>query len=196
MPMFSDFHEDPKCSADSQPAMDDLDTCKRDRFELLSAYLDSEVTAAERKQVESWLATDPDMQCLYARLLKLRHRIQNMPIPVPQESVEKTLEQVLTRIDRRPRFRLVLGGLGAATAAVVIGALTSLIGSDRTLSPVGQAPDPPSRSVARTGPAESTDPTALMVALDRPPVEIPGATGNADPQQRQGLELDWQQNIR
>jgi hypothetical protein len=37
-----------------------------DRFELLSAYIDGEVTAAERKQVEEWLATDPTVQQLHA----------------------------------------------------------------------------------------------------------------------------------
>ena len=37
---------------------------KRDGYELLSAYLDGEVTAAERKQVEEWLANDPTVQSL------------------------------------------------------------------------------------------------------------------------------------
>jgi hypothetical protein len=45
-----------------------MDMVKRDRFELLSAYLDGEVTATERKQVEEWLANDASVQCLYARL--------------------------------------------------------------------------------------------------------------------------------
>ena len=39
---------------------------QRDRFELLSAYIDGEVTAAERGQIEQWLTTDPEVQCLYA----------------------------------------------------------------------------------------------------------------------------------
>ncbi|MEL6165322.1 MAG: zf-HC2 domain-containing protein, partial [Cyanobacteria bacterium J06628_3] len=44
---------------------------KRDRFELLSAYLDGEVTAAERRQVEEWLANDSSVQNLHKRLLSL-----------------------------------------------------------------------------------------------------------------------------
>lgn len=182
-------HNDPR-SFDSDPAMEDLDTLKRDRFELLSAYLDSEVTAPERKQVEQWLATDPEMQRLYARLLKLRHRLQNMPIPVPQESVDQTIEQVFTRIDRRPQRRLILAGL-SATAAVVIGALSSLVGSDRGFSPQfaqDQAPQDPVATGIR--PSEPADPSALMVALDRPPVEIPKAD------EPSGLELDWQRNLQ
>lgn len=55
--------------------MDELDHCKRDTFERLSAYLDGEVTAAERQQVEAWLATDSEAQRLYQRLLNLRQQI-------------------------------------------------------------------------------------------------------------------------
>lgn len=188
MSMFPE-HNDPRYSG-SDPAMDDLDTLKRDRFELLSAYLDSEVTAPERKQVEQWLETDPEIQRLYARLLKLRHRLQNMPIPVPQESVDQTIEKVFTRIDRRPQRRLILAGLGTI-AAVLVGALSNLVGSDRGFSPQ-LAQDPASKNPVATGirPPEPADPTALMVALDRPPVEIPQADGQP------GLELDWQRNLR
>lgn len=49
-----------------------IDMVKRDRFELLSAYLDGELTAAERRQVEELLANDQAVKCLYVRLLKLR----------------------------------------------------------------------------------------------------------------------------
>lgn len=42
---------DPCCGA--------RDMEKRDRFELLSAYLDGEVSATERKQVEDWLQPTP-----------------------------------------------------------------------------------------------------------------------------------------
>lgn len=34
---------------------------QRDRFELLDAYHDGEVTAAEQRQIEQWLATDPEV---------------------------------------------------------------------------------------------------------------------------------------
>ncbi len=40
---------------------------KRDRFELLSAYLDGEVIAAKRQQIEDWLRNDPGVQYLYVR---------------------------------------------------------------------------------------------------------------------------------
>jgi Putative zinc-finger len=52
------------------------DPLKRDRFELLSAYLDGEVTAPERRQVEAWLKSDPKMQALYARMLKMQQGVR------------------------------------------------------------------------------------------------------------------------
>lgn len=39
----------------------------RDRFELLSAYIDHEVTADERRQVEAWINEDPAFaKCIVA----------------------------------------------------------------------------------------------------------------------------------
>lgn len=49
----ADESEHPPASSES------LDNLKRDRFELLSAYLDGEVTSSERHQVEDWLRSDP-----------------------------------------------------------------------------------------------------------------------------------------
>ncbi len=46
-----------------------MDMYKRDHFELLSAYLDVEVTASQRRQIEHWLTTAPEVQCLYTRVL-------------------------------------------------------------------------------------------------------------------------------
>ncbi|MFM8202724.1 MAG: anti-sigma factor family protein, partial [Dolichospermum sp.] len=55
-----------------------MDMQKREYFELLSAYLDGEVTATERRQVEQWLSTDASVKCLYKRLLNLRQGLQNI----------------------------------------------------------------------------------------------------------------------
>ena len=56
-----------------------LDVTKRDRFELISAYLDGEVTPAERLLVTNWLAHDPEVQNLYRRLLLLRQAFRTLP---------------------------------------------------------------------------------------------------------------------
>ncbi|MGD1950275.1 MAG: anti-sigma factor family protein [Leptolyngbyaceae cyanobacterium] len=51
------------------------------RFELLSAYVDDEVTAEERKLVAQWLTDDPVTQQMYQRLLMLRQAIRIAPVP-------------------------------------------------------------------------------------------------------------------
>ena len=98
---------------------------KRDRFELLSAYLDGEVTAAERRQVEEWLANDPSVQSLHKRLLSLRQGLRNLPVPQSEKSIQETVDSVMTRLRRRTRKAWMLGG--AAVAACVISSLASLI---------------------------------------------------------------------
>jgi anti-sigma factor RsiW len=59
-----------------------------DRYEWLSAYLDNELAPAERQVVEQWLATDPQCQADYRRLLQMQQgfeflRSQALP-PVAQ----------------------------------------------------------------------------------------------------------------
>ena len=142
----------------------------RDRFELLSAYLDGEVTASERKQVEEWLSTDPSVQQLHTRLLKLRQAFRS--IPVPAQSVETTVDQVMAKVDRRPRLRLVGGG--AAIAAALMGAMTLLNVRQPQLAKVS----PAQPAVQAQKPAESD---GLMVALDRPVVSIKVANTQTRP---------------
>ncbi|MBW4644662.1 MAG: zf-HC2 domain-containing protein [Goleter apudmare HA4340-LM2] len=147
-----------------------MDMVKRDRFELLSAYLDGEVTATERRQVEAWLAEDASVQCLYARLLKLRQGLHTLPVPTAQP-VDKTVEQVLARLHHRSRFGWLLGG--AAVAACVIGSVTGIIpsGDSRTLQFAQQRLEP-----KQTTSVQPTIPVSpLMVALNNPVIEIPKA---------------------
>ncbi|MBE9012092.1 Fis family transcriptional regulator [Pseudanabaenaceae cyanobacterium LEGE 13415] len=136
----------------------------RDRFELLSAYLDGEVTASERKQVEEWLSTDPSVQQLHARLLKLRHAFRSLPTPAPVQSVEKTVDQVLAKVDRRPKFRLVWGG--AAIAAALMGAVSLFSLRQPQMAQVQPTQQP---TVKAEQPVVTDD---MVVALDRPVVSI------------------------
>lgn len=141
--------------------MDPMDHLKRDRFELLSAYLDGEVSASERRQVEAWLATDASAQQLYARLLKLRQGLQGLrTIPVPAERpVEQTVTQVMNRLERKPKRTIAWGGMAAA-AALFVGAITTVV--------------MPTYSVHtnRVDVATQTD-SQLMISLDRPVIDIP-----------------------
>lgn len=95
-----------------------LDNLKRDRFELLSAYLDGEVTVNERRQVEQWLETDQHIRCLYSRLLKLRQGMRTMAVPVSERSVEQTIESVYKKVDRSPK--VAVAWVGAALALLAI----------------------------------------------------------------------------
>lgn len=137
-----------------------IDMLKRDRFELLSAYLDGEVTAAERRQVEEWLATEPEVQCLYARLLKLRQEVRALPVPPAEQSVEQTIEQVFKRINRRVHLAIIGGG--TAIAALFIGSMSGVLNHQDVQ--IAQVPKP------LTAPNDT-----LMVALNAPVVEIPKA---------------------
>lgn len=143
-----------------------LDNLKRDRFELLSAYLDGEVTADERRQVEVWLATDAKVQRLYTRLLRLRQSFRSMPVPPSEQSAEQIAERVVARLERRPKRALLWGGM--AVAAMFVSAIA------------GNLPREFVPSVARAPETEQMTPGAissegLMIALDRPVIQIPKA---------------------
>ncbi|MBW4553939.1 MAG: zf-HC2 domain-containing protein [Aphanocapsa sp. GSE-SYN-MK-11-07L] len=161
----------PNSEAAGQTPQDDLDVLKRDRFELLSAYLDGEVTADERRQVDAWLASDRETQILHSRLLKLKRGFQSGPVPTTQPT-ERTVEQVLARVERRPRLMLVWSGVGAAVAATVVGVVSSL--STGPISPMNP-------STAKVQPFPQP---GLQLTLDQPPVPIPavspvkGTSGN------------------
>ena len=47
-----------------------------EKFELLSAYLDDEVTEEERALVNHWLASDPEMKAIYNKQRQLQLAIQ------------------------------------------------------------------------------------------------------------------------
>lgn len=137
--------------------IDVMNTQKRDRFELLSAYLDGEVTAAERRQVEEWLDNDAETQRLYARLLNLRNNFQSLPVS-PAQPVEQTIGQVFGKIEKRRRHRSVAWG-GAAIAALVVAALSSVVPGRQVLQ------------MANVNDSAANEP--LYVALNSPVVEIP-----------------------
>ncbi|MBD2344964.1 anti-sigma factor family protein [Anabaena subtropica] len=145
-----------------------MDMVKRDRFELLSAYLDGEVTAAERRQVEDWLANDVAVQRLYSRLLKLRQGIRTMPIPTAQQPPEVTAQQVFAKVNRRSRLAWKFGG--AAVAACVIGAVSSwLPGRQIGIPQLAQ------QSQEQTTQGVSKSDALPMIALNNPVIEIPKA---------------------
>jgi anti-sigma factor RsiW len=161
-----------------------------EKFELLSAYLDGEVSPNERKQVEAWLASDPEFQHTYQQMLSLQGSLKSMPVVAPSMPTEELVSQVMARLDRRSKPKLwVWGGLGAA-AVLLIGAVSGLLtGGNQTGSlqmaqqsksqpQANELPQPSVPTVALRS-EESINPKALMIVLERPPVTIPFVPASA-----------------
>ncbi len=119
--------------ANNTYAQGNVTTMMRDRFELLSAYLDGEVTAAERRQVEEWLKNDPTTKRLYSRLLMMQQSFQAMPVPAAEQSAQDLATKVLQRVERKPKQTWVLGG--GAIAALLIGVVSGIGGAANCLLP-------------------------------------------------------------
>lgn len=143
---------------------------ERDRFELLSAYLDGELTAGERRQVQEWLDNDRQTQRLYTRLLRLRQGLQNLPLPKVSQSAQKLSVQVFQSIDRRQRWRRTLVWGGGAIAALFIGAVSGLLPGTDIFLPINQFASQES----------SPDSDSLMIALNHPVIDIPAAAIPSD----------------
>jgi anti-sigma factor RsiW len=131
-----------------------------ERFELLSAYLDGEVTASERQQVEGWLANDAAFQHQYRQLNQMHQAFPQMPVPSIQ-SAETLAAGVFGKIDRRRHRKLTWLG-GGAIAASILAALTGLGGLFGNNNPQLQF----ALNKANT-------PAPLMVALNDPILAIP-----------------------
>ncbi|MEM9137911.1 MAG: hypothetical protein AAGB01_11265 [Cyanobacteria bacterium P01_F01_bin.42] len=165
--------------------MDGLENLtKDDRLELLSAYMDNELPANERKMVESWLESDPEVKQQYRSLLTLSHSFQAMPMPQSSASADEMLNAVFAEVDRKPRF-LKLAGVATAVVAAV-GALGAFLGgadfSPQVASTEVETASQPSRDaqpINRTNTDISLADTqvletdSLMLVLDAPPVAIP-----------------------
>ncbi len=151
-----------------------------EKFELLSAYLDGEVSATERKQVEEWLTSDADLQKTYQQMLALQGGLRSIPAAQSMPT-EQLVSQVMKRLDRQQAKLWAWGSVGAA-AALVIGALSSLLtGNQSGMMQIAQQPKSSSQSIEVPQPSiptiamqtESVNPKALMIMLERPAVEIP-----------------------
>lgn len=154
----------------------DLDATKRDRFELLSAYLDGEVTPEERQQVLCWLQQDDGARALYNRLLTLRQGFRTQGAS-PDCDAEATLVGVFHCLNRRLKL-VTMASLGVA-AIGVINLLSGGAGAGNSSWRM----------------ATSTPPEALEIALDRPAFPIPGATSASStdlgsPAELGGLPID------
>ena len=126
-----------------------------ERFELLSAYLDGEVTASERQQVETLLANDTAFHNQYRQMQRVQIAIPAISVPTIQ-SAETLANAVFAQIDRRrtqQRTRWIGGGAIAATLVTALAGIGSLFGTDSQLQMAN---------------SRLTTPAPMMVALNDP----------------------------
>lgn len=90
-----------------------------EKFELLSAYLDGEVTTAERKQVDLWLQEDASFKAMYSKMRGMHTAIEQIPLPPVTESINKFADQVFAKIDQRRQFKFLKVVGGACVAGVM-----------------------------------------------------------------------------
>ncbi|MEG4840554.1 zf-HC2 domain-containing protein [Microcoleus sp. B9-D4] len=165
-------------------AQGNVTTMMRDRFELLSAYLDGEVTATERRQVEEWLTNDPTTKRLYSRLLMMQQSFQAMPVPAAEQSAEELATKVLQRVERKPKQTWILGG--GAIAALLVAVVSGVGGGRQLFAPQFARSPVPAESdglmMALNEPlVEMVNPNDLMLGVNAPIVDIP-KVGVATPQ--------------
>lgn len=138
---------------------------EEERFDLLSAYIDNEVTSVERQQVQYLLDRDPEFKKLYAQLNALSSGIQNVPIPVSQTSHRELSQQVFQKIDRQSHFKRISILTGGAIASMFVGAGFSFLTGFNSAK----------LEMATTQSIKGSEP--LMIAINEPLVQIPQTPG-------------------
>ncbi len=152
--MMSDFEQNQGLSPTDSSDMDN----QFERFELLSAYMDGEVTAQERKQVQQWLDNDPEFHQLYKQLLRVQREVPIIPVPESSVSAETLSQGVFDSIDSQQRSKRGVIASGLGIAAVVVGTISHVWLQD---------------GLSSHRYAKNSDNEALTIALNRPVVEIP-----------------------
>jgi anti-sigma factor RsiW len=133
-----------------------------ERFELLSAYIDGEVTPQERKQVQHWIDTDPDFKQAYLGLIRLQTALPQLPIP-PSMPTDQLSKQIFERIEKENRWqRLWLWG-SLTAAAIVVAACSSIFVNP--LQPASQQ-----AKLATEKPVIAEEP--LMIAINEPLFDV------------------------
>lgn len=141
-----------------------------ERFQLLSAYIDGEVSEAEEQLVETWLSDDPNFRLIYQQQLKLRQLLIDLPAPIPVNSsarieTDRMVNRVMAEIERRSqRRKWKLAGLGISVAAIV-GVFGSMFtfNSSPQFSPVANSVKP--AAVVKEEP--------ILIAMEEPLVPLP-----------------------
>jgi anti-sigma factor RsiW len=143
-----------------------------EKFELLSAYLDGEVSAEERQQVERWLQEDSAFRIMHQRLRSTQKSWANLPETEALAPIDNFADGVFAKIDqRRQRNWLKIGGSAIAAAVVAVGGSLAA-GWDGFSNPVPQIANISLPTSVPTSLEFLPNPAPLMVALNKPIVEI------------------------
>ena len=138
-----------------------------DYFEMVSAYIDGELTASERNLVQTWLDQDPEVKRLYTQLLTLQSQMQNSWAPPSDTSVSEISLKVFREIDRTcHRQRRLMWGSGVL-AASIFAALSGIIPGIAPFSFRMANLDSPTPVMS--------DSVMLAVTINEPAVNIPKA---------------------
>jgi anti-sigma factor RsiW len=130
-----------------------------EQFELLSAYLDDEVTTSERYEVEALLESDEAFAQHYRQMLRIQTSLPAMSVPSTRQSPEDLAAAVFAEIDRPRKRKMTIFGTGAIAAGLlsVVAGLSGLIGGNDSQPQF----------------AKGNAPAPIMVALNDPILSIP-----------------------
>ncbi|WP_051037881.1 anti-sigma factor family protein [Thalassoporum mexicanum] len=143
------------------------------RFELLSAYIDNEVSPDEQRLVERWLAEDDAFRKLYQQQLRLGQLFVNMPSPTQSiAQTERTIDRFMDKLERKSRRRGIVWG-SIATAAVLMGAVGSLITLNSPSSQLNFAGNQLNENLEGVIKDKQVVDESLIIAMEEPIVPLP-----------------------
>lgn len=128
----------------------------------LHAYVDNELPAERRGDVEAWLSAHPDDAARVQSWRAMAEALHARYDSIVDEAVPKRLE--LERLERQPR-RWVYGAIAATLAAFVVGGGTGWVARGAAATP----------STFQSFTVDALDAHRLYVVEVRHPVEVPGS---------------------
>jgi anti-sigma factor RsiW len=128
----------------------------------LHAYVDNELPAERRSDVEAWLAAHPDDDARVQSWRAMAEALHARYDAVADEAVPKRLE--IERLVQQPR-RWMYGAVAAALTAFIVGGGTGWVARGATAAP----------SAFQNFTVDALDAHRLYVVEVRHPVEVPGS---------------------
>lgn len=143
----------------------EIENLAPDRFELLSAYIDGELTPSEQNEVQTWLDQDPEIKHLYTNLLALQGQMQHSIAPPSDKTVVEITAEVFQSIDRSRLWQRKLFWGASAIAASYLATISGIVPG------IGNS----SLRMAEISPPATVTSNSVMlaVAVNKPAINIP-----------------------